>query len=154
MGLRQFLVFVIRFADVVVWPIVGLATILLKGVRRVGVSRMPICRSVMLRIGAFPIRAHYYEPLFQTDHLKGTLSKERNLPGIRINEKEQLQLLAQFSYCEELRSIPRNPGTTKSDPHYYYNNDSFRAGDSEIYYSMIRHFKPKKIVEMAPDFRR
>jgi hypothetical protein len=52
--------------------------------------------------------------------------------------------LDQFTYFDELAAFPREK-TPKTE--YYYNNPQFVAGDSEYLYSMIRHFKPKQIIE-------
>ena len=50
--------------DVLLAPAVFLAALLLKLVRRVGVYRMTIAHAIFRRVGVFPIRDHYYEPMF------------------------------------------------------------------------------------------
>ena len=79
------------------------------------------------------------------------LDIDRNLPGIDLNAKEQLDLLSQFAYADELSGIAENPGATGGGE-FFYKNPSFLYGDSEYLYSAIRHFKPEKIVEVGSGY--
>lgn len=54
-------------------------------VRRIGVGRLPACRAALVRLGVFPIRHHYYEPLFDPRDLSFSLERERSLPGVHWN---------------------------------------------------------------------
>ena len=84
-------------------------------VRRIGVDRLASCKKALLWAGVFPIRRHYYEPLFDTEPLRAGLSAERGLPGIDLNVPEQLGLLSEFNYAAELTSVPlRRPLPTLS----------------------------------------
>ncbi|MFB3765638.1 MAG: class I SAM-dependent methyltransferase [Methanotrichaceae archaeon] len=92
---------------------------------------------------------HYYWPIPDTRFLKDELwQRESSLPGIDINETQQLQLLSDFArlYKEEYEKIPRSCTDSLK---YYINNESFTSVDGEILYCMIRHFKPKKIIEIG-----
>jgi predicted O-methyltransferase YrrM len=140
--------FVIPAGDVVLAPFVFMAAALLKLVRRVGVYRMKISRAILLRVGVFPIRDHYYEPLFDPRHLRRPLDEERPLPGIDFNIPGQLELLARFDHADELAAIPMS-GVEGS---FYYANPNFGAGDAEYLYSVIRHFKPARILEIGSGF--
>ncbi len=68
-----------------------------------------------------------------------------------MNEKKQIQLLNQFlRFKGEYDSFPKNK---TSKPHeYYLKNPNFGPVDAEILYCMIRHFKPKKMVEIGSGF--
>jgi len=68
-------------ADVIMAPFVYPAALLLKLVRMAGVQRMPLCKKALLQVGVFPIRNHYFEPLFDCGALRGNL--QRNLAGSR-----------------------------------------------------------------------
>lgn len=61
--------------------------------RMLGVGRLKYSRAVLRMIGVFPIRDHYYEPLFNPAHLTDDLSADRQLPGIDLDEDEQLELI-------------------------------------------------------------
>jgi predicted O-methyltransferase YrrM len=63
-----------------------------------------------------------------------------------LNLKGQLDLLDQFKYSEELLQFPLEK---RKDLEYYYNNSSFESGDGEYLYNVVRHFKPKKIIEIG-----
>lgn len=140
--------FVIPLGDIVLAPIVLLAAWLFKLVRRVGVYRLTISRAILRRVGVFPIRDHYYEPMFDPRHLRRPLEEERRLPAIDFNVTGQLELLARFDYQAELAAIPRKgrEGT------FYYDNPNFGAGDAEFLYSVIRATKPARIVEIGSGF--
>lgn len=110
----------------------------------------PVAEKIFMFTGILPIPDQYYQPLINPrKHLKNSLSKPRNLPAVNFNDQEQLALLREFHYGEELLKIPL---TKTKDQTYYYNNKSFEAGDSEYLYSIIRHFKPEKIVEVGCGF--
>lgn len=103
-------------------------------------------KKIFMKVGVFPIRDHYYEPLFNPKHLKKSLRKDRELPGLNFNDSEQLQILNKFNYNKELEKIPKE----KTDLlEFYYRNPSIGPGDSEYLYNMVRLFKPRKIVEIG-----
>ena len=134
------------WVDIVLVPFVFLSSLLLKTIRRAGVHRLQRSKSVLLNVGVFPIRNHYYEPLFDTRHLKGKLSKNRCLPGIDWNIDEQLNLLSSFSFNKELKDIP---SSKKDNLTFYFNNGSLESGDAEFWYNIIRLKKPKRIYEIG-----
>lgn len=134
------------FFDVVLVPFTLLSSSLMLLIRKVGVQRMPVSRAVFRAIGVFPIRDHYYEPFFQPKLLKRPLSDERDLPGLDFNLPAQLELLSKFNYQDELLEFPLKPD---GQLRYHYENSAFLYGDSEYFYSLIRHIKPKRIVEIG-----
>lgn len=148
--LKQLLVkLVIPVADALLSPLTIITALYMKLIRRVGVYRMTISRAIFNRVGVFPIRDHYYEPLFNPTRLRKPLSEARALPGINWNAEGQLALLAQFAYNEELLRFPRHKTEARQ---FYYSNDNFGAGDAECLYNMVRRHKPKRIVEIGSGF--
>ncbi len=109
----------------------------------------PATKKIFLKTGVYPILDHYYEPLFNTKHLKKALNQERVLPGIDLNVKGQLALLDKFNYNDELLEFPVYPHERKQKFEYCYTDDAFRSGDAEYLYSMIRYFKPARIIEIG-----
>lgn len=77
--------------------------------------------------------------------------KESALAGVEFNEADQLTLLETFvdNYKREYDVLPYNQ---LSPCKYYYNNGYLGSVDAEIYYSMIRRFKPKRIIEVGAGF--
>lgn len=141
---------IVPLVDVLLSPLIFVAAVLMKVVRRLGIWRMPISKRIFNRIGVFPIRDHYYEPMFNhSAQLVHSLEDERQLPGIDMNEATQLELLACFDYAEELKRFPIAPMDASS---FYYRNPNFVEGDAECLYSLIRLSKPKRIVEIGSGF--
>ena len=60
------------------------AAIVLAVYRRLGSRRLPLTTAGLKRIGIFPIRNHYYEPLFDDRLLTKPLNAPRHLPGHRL----------------------------------------------------------------------
>jgi len=67
--------------DILLAPFVFCSAFVLKSVRTIGVASLPISKRIMLSVGVFPIRDHYYEPLFNPRHINKPLSDDRCLPG-------------------------------------------------------------------------
>jgi len=110
---------------------------------------MPISEKIFMKVGVLPVIDHYYQPMINpSKYLARPLSEDRNLPGIEWNVKEQLHLLERFNYVDELLLIPFEK-KDKNDLGYYHNNPSLCFADAEFLYNMIRHFKPKKMIEIG-----
>src|SRR2546425_12193438 len=99
------LILLARAFDLLVLPLVLLAGVFLKSIRRIGLQRLPASRKLLLRIGVLPVRKHYYEPFIDPGDLRRPLSTERRLPGVDWNIAEQLRLLEELRYEHELAHI-------------------------------------------------
>jgi hypothetical protein len=130
------------FIDILLLLPVFISALVLKIFRRVGAHRLPLLRKTLIYVGVFPIRDHYYEPLFNPKHLKHSLDLERFLPGISWNIDDQISLLKRFNYENDILSIDN----------FDVNNGSFGPGDIEIWYSIIRYFKPSRIIEIGSGY--
>jgi hypothetical protein len=144
--MRRLAEFLAPFIDIVFLPIVVVAALAMKLVRRVGVGRLPRTLRVFRALGTYPLRNHYYEPLFDTAGLRRSLDEDRTLPALDLNISEQLDTLNMFSYNDELLALPMN---RKSSQGFYYDNGAFGPGDAEFLYNMIRHVKPRRIIEIG-----
>lgn len=135
--------------DVLLMPFVAASGLLLLMVRRLGLMRLPLSKRTLLSIGVYPLRDHYYEPLFNTRHLRYPLGAVRSLPGIDLDEPRQIALLADLEragYAAELQGLPS--GTT-GRVEFHFNNGAFETGDAEFWYAVVRHFKPRRIIEIG-----
>jgi hypothetical protein len=103
---------------------------------------------ILRKIGVFPIRNHYYEPLFDSKLLSAPLDDERLLPGINLNEIDQINLLRRLHYADEFRLLIENPLSNTTE-NFKFQNGSFESGDAEFLYQFIRDLKPKKIIEIG-----
>ncbi len=128
--------------DALMLPILYPAAWLLKKVRRVGIHRLPLCRRALRRIGVFPIRDHFYEPLFNHERLQRPLSAERSLPGIDFNLDAQLALLQELGTAGQLHEVSGTPSIA-------IDADTFGPGDAEFWYGLIRARKPARIFEIG-----
>lgn len=136
--------------DILLAPLVVLSSLLMRLIRRLGIWRMPISKKIFNLVGIYPIRDHYYEPMFNFPaRLRHSLRSERNLPGIDMNEAGQLNWLRRFNYVQELNKLPIDPDSKIG---FYYDNPNFPRGDAECLYSLIRLCKPKRIIEIGSGF--
>ena len=97
---------------------------------------------------------HFYSPI---PNLGEVRKKEdvifgripRSIPGIELNEQEQLRLLGEFkTYYDELPFKSH-----KSDGlRYFFENPTYSYSDAICLYSMLRHAKPNRIIEIGSGF--
>lgn len=133
-------------ADALISPFMYPCAWMLKNVRRAEIQRFPICRRALVKMGVFPVVNHYYEPQFDFRNERQSFSLERSLPGIDWNENEQLQMLEQLSFGDEIADLPK---VKTAERDFHLNNGTFDAGDAEYWYQLIRHFKPSRIYEIG-----
>jgi len=119
----------------------------------------PVFRPMGLKPGVFPryIRqadkagvhfrtTHYYDPVYAESDLPADTAGERDLPGIDFREAEQLELLARFSFQDELLQFPdKEPEGLK----FGHRNLWFDYCDAESLYSMLRLVKPRRLFEIG-----
>lgn len=126
-------------------PITFISSVWLKFIIKRGSTK--ISNNIFMWLGVLPVIDHYYQPLINPEkYLKKSLRDNRDLSGIDFNTSEQLNLLSKFNYNEELISFPL---IKNKDFEFYYDNDSFRSGDAEFLYNMVRHYKPATIIEIG-----
>lgn len=139
----------VPLCDLLLAPLILLAAALLRSIGRVGITRVPVSKLILRWMGVFPIIDHYHEPRFDHRQLMRPLRDERDLPGIDWNIEEQLALLEKFEFGDELESFPREG---RASGEFYYNNGNFGAGDAEYFCSIIRLFKPARLIEIGAGF--
>jgi hypothetical protein len=96
---------------------------------------------------------HYYEPIPDTRTLTDSVfEKESELVGIDLHESDQLNLLRNVfpRFRGEYAEIPTEAGANPQE--FYLNNGYFAGADALVYYAMVRHFKPRRIVEVGSGF--
>ena len=102
--------------------------------------------NALLKNGLVIHHKNYYGPFVSSDDLHKPLDIERNIPGLQLDLKNQLNFLKNFNYVDELMSLPNSTG---SELKYAYINSMFGPGDAEILYGMIRYLKPRRLVEIG-----
>jgi Methyltransferase domain len=135
-----------QLADLLLAPFLIPAALLMKLVRRLGVERLPLVSQLLLFIGVFPIRNHYYEPRFDYRVLDRPNVDPRQLPGIELNHADQTKMLNAFRWQEEFSlfcNAERNHGRFRVD------NGMFEGADAAYYYNLIRLTKPNRVIEIG-----
>jgi predicted O-methyltransferase YrrM len=105
------------------------------------------------RLGFHVVPNRFNQPIPDTRTLKPALWETRSqLVGVDLREGEQLRLLSELSsrYRPEWDRFPLEPTTPNHQ--YYVNNRIFESVDGEMLYAMIRHHKPRRIVEVGSGF--
>lgn len=99
-------------------------------------------------LGLHVVRNHFYEPIPDTRKLGNEMWEcESAMVGIDFNTEFQLELLNTLKDYISQCQFPIRPTPT---PHQFHlGNDRFEALDAEILYSMIRHYKPSRIIEIG-----
>jgi hypothetical protein len=102
----------------------------------------------------FAIPGHFYSPIpdlleIQNESVEIFNRSPKSLPAIAINEETQIGLVTEFSRFQKEISFPE-----KKAPNYryYLDNAYFSYGDGVALYSFMRHFRPKRIVEVGSGF--
>ena len=135
--------------DIALVPLVFISAVTLRAVRRAGVGRLTFVKKTLLRVGVFPIADHYYEPMFNEKNLRQPLDADRNLPGIDLNVDEQLNFLTKIKFRDEINCRWKDYASL---PEFCILNGSFEGGDADYWYSVIRYFRPKRIIEIGSGY--
>ncbi len=124
------------------------AGLILLGYRKFGSARLPLTTSLLKSIGVFPLRNHYYEPLFDHRALEKPLSDDRVLPGLDLDERGQLALLDRLDRADELRALQLDQPS--ADPlRFRFHNGHFESGDAEFLYQFLRATRPARVIEIG-----
>lgn len=98
---------------------------------------------------------HFYSPLPSLERIRARESTifappPEQLPGLDLRAREQLDLVERFKeyYCD----LPYLPGAQPVETRYDVKNDFFSPGDAFALYGMIRHYRPKRIVEVGSGY--
>jgi hypothetical protein len=102
-------------------------------------------------IEAFP-PGHYYSAIPSLEDRQRFLaqqSPEQEILGINLNAERQFELLKQFKgFYEDCPFQDTKSGKLR----YYYINPSYSYTDALTLYSMLRKFRPRRIIEIGSGF--
>lgn len=96
---------------------------------------------------------HFYEPIPDTRTLSDKLWEgESAMTGVDMNDAVQVDLLENCfpSFREEYDALPSK--ATGDEREFHFDNDVFGGTDALVLYCMVRHFKPRLIVEVGSGF--
>jgi hypothetical protein len=140
-----------KLADLGFWVLAALsATVARFQWRCGGPQNLPLSFRAWNALGVLPVPFHYYHPAFDPRKLPGSVwTRESSLPGLDLRVEAQLRLLRQFRYEDELREFPLRAAPKNG---FCYFNGMFGPGDAEILYSVIRYFKPERVIEIGSGY--
>lgn len=106
------------------------------------------------RIRQYVPPGHYYSPIPLLDEISANEkvifgNVPRDIPGVSLNEQEQLLLLEEFK--DIYKELPFQPGKT-ADLRYFFDNPSYSYSDAIFLYCMIRRVKPRRIIEVGSGY--
>ncbi len=96
---------------------------------------------------------HFYQPIPDSRELNEKLwDQVQELPGIEMNDAAQFALLSEAfpRFKVEYEQIPTHSGPGRT--HFYLRNTRFESLDPLLAYCMVRHFQPRKIIEVGAGF--
>lgn len=105
--------------------------------------------SALQSVGISVTPNHYYWPIPDLGELSGReWPLARPTPGVELNLEKQRGFAAGVvaPYAREC-SFSSVPGQREYE--YHYNNGLFECVDAEVAYAMVRHFKPRRVVEIG-----
>jgi len=126
---------------------------------RVG-RQIPVLRALLAELNSaretfrFVPAGHYYSPIPSADAIREHAARSHaaptaELPGISLNERRQLELLdALKSYYQELPF----PELKTAARRYFFENPAYSYSDAICLYGMIRHVRPRRIIEVGSGF--
>jgi hypothetical protein len=86
---------------------------------------------------------HYYEPLPDFRAItKDKLDRRREYPALDFNWRSQLDLLRDLGSCYRGELV-------ELSQQFDFANGFFGDFDAAVYYALIRHFKPRRVVEVG-----
>jgi hypothetical protein len=98
---------------------------------------------------------HFYSPIPDLSEVEkyeyGAIESEEMIEksGLNFNYQFQLDLLEDF---QETYSELIFEKSKKNNLRYYYDNPNYSYSDAIFYYSVLRKFKPKKVIEIGSGF--
>lgn len=124
------------------------------------INKLPYIRglyqeSVLYKKNSIFPPGHYYSPIVLVDDIKkredeiwGKVTKD-GITGIDLRTKEQISLIAELSkyYADIPFKADKQPNIR-----YQFENGFYLYTDGIVLYSMMRHFNPKKIIEVGSGF--
>lgn len=97
---------------------------------------------------------HFYSPIHNIEDLKPDEDRifdrsRRTLPGIKLNEPEQMQVMEEFAATYSELPFADEP---TEQMRYGYKNGGYSYSDAICLYSMIRRLKPTRIIEVGSGY--
>ena len=93
---------------------------------------------------------HFYSPLVSVEEIRRDeqrlFRRDAAPAGIDMNDAPQLELLGHF---EALYPSIDFPATRRAPHRYWYENSAYSYSDAIMLHCMMRHFRPRRIIEVG-----
>ena len=127
----------------------------LPAVKRLRAERDALAAEISrLSVGPFVPNGHFYSPFPSISEVRGNEARlfppaPRSLPGIDLREAEQLALLDELRGYYDEQPFPQ----AQTPPRRYrFDNPMFGHSDAIFLYAMIRHARPRRLVEVGSGY--
>jgi predicted O-methyltransferase YrrM len=119
-----------------------------------GVTSLLAQRDELLSGYKYVPPGHFFSPIvsveeYLRDEAANTGRPPSALLGVELNADAQLSLMAQLAAMWSPTLFPK---AAAAGQRYYFPNPSFGASDAFFLHAMIRHFKPKRLIEVGSGF--
>jgi predicted O-methyltransferase YrrM len=124
------------------------------------VAKMSFVKKLRQQVNEYKANAcyppgHFYSPIISVNDIKAheaeiwPQSLDQRIASIDLNVTAQKELLSQL-----VKLYPEIPFSddAKEPNRYYYNNRFYSYTDGIVLYAMLRHYNPKKVIEIGSGF--
>lgn len=134
----------LQFTDLLFAPLNALFLFSVRIFRYYGLEFFPVFRLLIKKAGVLPVHNQYYQPQF----LYRKNFEFDNARDIKVDFdlEKQFSILENFQHKGEL-----NDGVSRFSA-FDLQNGSFEEGDAELYYLILRNYKPSKIIEIGSGY--
>jgi hypothetical protein len=105
------------------------------------------------RHGVHVTPVHFYSPIPNTAHLGDNIwQRESGLVGVDMNDEMQLHLVSEVfpQFRDEYEGLLSGP--SEDQARFYFGNGFFDGTDALVLYCMLRHLKPRRVIEVGAGF--
>lgn len=103
-------------------------------------------------VGFHLVRKHFYSPIPNLRELPPSVwDRESAMPGIAFDAKGQLDYVVSelAPFLKEFRPPAMPAGAAVQS---FWDNDLYGSVDSELLYAMIRHHRPRRVIELGSGY--
>jgi len=107
---------------------------------------------IFYRHGFHLLRKHYYLPIpLEEDMNRAFQERDSELVGLQMNSEDAVRMLREVfpRYLTEFRATFPTHERPNNPTQFHLINGNFMAIDAHVYYTFIRHFKPRRVIEVG-----
>lgn len=130
------------------WPVLKAAAVTAAALGRV--ARGDEAHDIFQRHGFHLLRRHYYLPIPEAEDVPAEFwERESEMVGVDLNAEAALAFAERelAPYVAEFRA--RFPLRPAEGAEFHLLNSAFMAVDAHLYYSLVRHLRPRRVIEIG-----